>query len=128
MTLSQDAAGWVATILFAALATLFAVTSVARSRAAEVEAEAPHAVPASRNGQRRKAQAVGRLYLGWALLGTVVTLAAAIPSAIVLSDVYPDAPISWQQCALVVVALLWLAAAVRMWVRAARLLKGSWLN
>lgn len=126
--MSETAAGWAAPILFAALVAYFNVMGAARTRAEKAELEPPHAVPASRNSQRREARAVGRLYSWWALLASAVTVVIAIPVWIVFTDFNPAAPVSWQRCALVVVDLLWLAAAVRTWVRARRLLKADWLS
>jgi hypothetical protein len=128
VTLSETAAGWAATALLAAVGALFTVMGATRARAAEVELEAPHAVPASRNGQRRRAQAVGRQYAGWAVLASVVTIASAMPSAIVLRHIDLQASVSWQRCGLVAVGFVWLVVALRLWVRALKLMRASWLD
>ena len=127
MTLNESAAGWVAGILLAALGALFSVMSSARTRAGDLEQEMPSAVPATRNGQRRTAQAVGRGYIGWALVATAVTVAACVPSVVVLANIDTQAPISWQRCGLVAVSVVWIVATVRTWTHARRLLKASWL-
>ena len=128
LTLDEAAAGWLAAILTGALGALFSAMSSARTLAVEVEQEAPSAVPATRNGQRRKARAVGQRYRGWALLASAVSLAAAVPSVVVLRDIDPDSQISWQRCGLVAVTVVWAVATTRMWMRASRLRTAAWLD
>ena len=128
LTLDEAAAGWLAALLAGALGAFFSAMSSARTLAGAIEQETPSAVPATRNGQRRRARAVGQRYLGWALLASAVGLAAAVPSVVVLHDVDFDSQISWQRCGLVAVTVVWAVATARIWMRASKLLTGAWLD